>query len=155
MASAAAGGQDISVITKVFAAGSSLTLNEYTHRDSIIKLDTAAGSTVILPPATGSGTKYTFVVTVIATSNNHIVKVANANDTMQGIIQVDGDDAANAAVSFTAGSTADTITLNRTTTGSVTIGEWFEIIDIAVNKFQVMGATTATGTEATPFSATV
>jgi hypothetical protein len=145
---------DIKVLSKSYPAGSTLTLKEE-HDGGVIKLDTLAGSIVTLPAAGGTGMSFRFVVTVIATSNSHIVKVANANDTMQGIIVVDGDDAANAAVAFTAGATADTITLNRSTTGSVTIGEWFDVMDIAPNKWQVVGATTATGVEATPFSATV
>lgn len=146
--------QDIKILSLPVAAGATKSLTEK-NDGNIIKLDTLAGSIVTLPPAVGSGIKFLFAVTVIATSNSHIVKVANAADTMQGVLVVDGDDAANAAVAFTAGATADTITLNRSTTGSVTIGEWIEVIDIAPNKWQVRGAISASGTEATPFSATV
>src|SRR3989304_3873082 len=118
------------------AAGSTLTLTVASHNKKVIKLDTAAGSTVTLPASTGSGALFRFIVTVIATSNNHIIKVANANDVMAGVI-VSMDDTSANAVAFAAGSTADTITLNRTTTGSVTKGEWIEIEDIAVNLWHV------------------
>lgn len=136
-------------------AGSALTVTEADHNGRVIKLDTAAGSTCTLPAATGSGARFLFVVTLLATSNSHIVKVANASDTMIGIMLVESDDAADVAKAFVGSGTADTITLNRTTTGSVALGEWIECVDIAENLWWVRGVTAATGTEATPFSAAV
>jgi hypothetical protein len=137
------------------AAGGTLTLTADSHAGKMINLDTAAGSVVTLPAATGSGNIYRFRVSVLATTNSHIVKVANTSDGMQGII-VMMDDTANNAEAFAAVSgTSDTITLNRSTTGSVTLGEWFEVEDIAANLFHVRGVLTNTGTSATPFSATV
>ena len=44
---------------------------------------------------------------------------------------------------------------NGTTTGGVAIGDFIELIDIATDKWLVFGHTTTSGTEATPFSATV
>jgi hypothetical protein len=137
------------------AGGATLTLTEALHNGKIINLDTAAGTTVTLPAATGSGARYRFVVTVVATSNSHIIKVANVNDAMQGFIFTMSDDPVTVKGFFAVAGTSDTITLNRTTTGSVTKGEMIEIIDIAANVFQVSGFTSSTGTEATPFSATV
>ncbi len=119
-----------------------------------INLDALAGSVVTLPAATGSGKSYRFIVTVLATSNSHIVKVANATDTMQGIVYM-LDDTGAAVVGFAAGATSDTITLNRSTTGSVSLGEWLELEDIAAGKWQVRGFLSNTGASATPFSATV
>lgn len=136
------------------AAGATKTLTVVEHNGKTIKLDTAAGSVVTLPAATGSGAKFRFVITVIATSNSHIVKVANANDTIYGVVEVLTDDSAN-VIGFKASGTDDTITLNRSTTGSTALGEWLELEDIAVNKWAVRGVIAATGTEATPFSATV
>jgi hypothetical protein len=52
-------------------------------------------------------------------------------------------------------ATSDTITLNGTTTGGVSIGDWVEIVDVASGVFAATGLTTSSGTEATPFSATV
>lgn len=137
------------------AAGATLAMSAATHAGKTILLDTAAGSVVTLPAATGSMSIYRFVVSVIATTNSHIIKVANASDAMQGIIQTMSDDPATMKGFAAVAGTSDTITLNRTTTGSVTIGEYIEVQDIAVNKFQVSGVTSSTGTEATPFSATV
>ena len=142
--------------TRLIAGGSSLTLTELAHDGKIIKLDTAAGTTITLPAATGSGAVFRFVITTVATSNSHIIKVANATDTMQGLVLVCPDDAATGPVIwFKASGTDDTITLNRTTTGSTLLGEWIEVEDVASGKFSVRGVTAATGTEATPFSATV
>lgn len=135
------------------AAGATKTLTSADYGKTI-KLDTAAGSIVTLPAATGSGGRFKFVVSVIATTNSHIVKVANASDTMQGLI-FSVDDTSDNAVGFITGATADTITLNRTTTGSVSKGEVIEIEDFATNVWHVKGFISNTGTPATPFSATV
>jgi len=107
-----------------------------------------------LPAATGTGNIFRFAITVIATSNSHIIKVGSASETMQGFVFSKDDTSANVVGFFAAGA-SDTITLNRTTTGSVTIGEYIEIEDIATNKFQVRGFISNTGSPATPFSATV
>lgn len=123
------------------------------------KLDTAAGSTATLPPAIGSGAKFRFVITTIATSNSHKIQVANANDTMIGVLHVTSDNTAQPAavlgVSADATAGADTITLNRSTTGSIVKGEWIEVEDIAANVWSVCGQIQASGSEATPFSAAV
>lgn len=136
------------------AAGATRTL---TSDDSgrIINLDTAAGSVVTLPAATGSGCKFRFEVTVLATSNSHIVKVANASDTMRGGGLIADTDSAGAAYSFFAAAASDTITLNRSTTGSVSLGEWIEVTDNAANLWTVDYCLSGTGTPLTPFSATV
>ena len=44
------------------------------------------------------------------------------------------------------------ITLNRTTTGSVTIGENIEVRDVGLNRYAVQARLTNTGAVATPFS---
>lgn len=138
------------------AAGSTLTMTRDAHLGKTVLLDTAAGSTVTLPASTGGGDKYRFVVSVVATSNSHIVKVANSTDAMQGLILESGDDASGTAKCWPAtAGTSDTVTLNRTTTGSTIKGEWLEVEDISSGVWQVMGVIAATGTEATPFSATV
>ena len=110
------------------AAGAARTLADTDHR-AIIKLDTVGGSVVTLPTSSGSGKVYRFIVSVLATSPNHVVKVGNTTDVMQGILHLGGAGAlpASSSASFAAGATHDTITLNRTTTGGVTIGEHFTI----------------------------
>lgn len=140
----------------VTAGGSTLALSNATHGGKTVKLDTLAGTTVTLPQATGSGNKFKFVVSVLATSNNHIVKVGNATDVMVGLAFGTRVDSGNAVLGFATSATSDTITLNRTTTGSVSLGEWIEVVDMAAGVFSVKAFLSATGAAfATPFSATV
>lgn len=137
------------------AAGSSLALTLAAHADKVIELDTATGSTVTLPAATGSGARYTVVVTVLATSNSHKIQVANATDVLRGTVQSIDSDTSDAVASWGTTSTSDTITLNRSTTGSVYIGETFEFVDVKTGFYSVSGFFGATGEPATPFSAAV
>lgn len=137
-------------------AGSAFTVKMDECHGRQINLDTATGSTVTLPPATGSGAVFSFVVSALATSNSHIVKVANSSDAMQGGIVIADTDSSGAASSFFAvAGTSDTITLNRSTTGSVVVGEYLVVRDVAANRYQVEGLLAGTGAVATPFSATV
>lgn len=138
------------------AAGSSLTMSAATHNGKIIALDTASGSTCTLPASTGSGSVYRFRVSVLATSNSHIVKVANSTDVMTGLVFGTRVDTGNAVLGFATAAASDTITLNRTTTGSVSLGEWIECRDVASGFYQVSGFLSSTGAAfATPFSSGV
>ena len=137
------------------AGGSTLTLTAASHAGKTIKLDTLAGTVVTLPAATGTGDIYKFLVSVLATSNSHIVKVASAADIIQGTVLVVDTDTAGTVTGFATASDSDTITLNRSTTGSAMRGEWLEIQDIASGVFVVTGVLANTGNGATPFSAAV
>jgi len=132
-----------------------LTVTQALHSDKIICLDTATGSVCTLPAASGTGSVFRFVVSVLATSNSHVVKVANASDTIAGIVEMVDTDTAGTTTAFATAATSDTITLNRSTTGSVTIGEWLELIDVKANVWAVRGQLSNTASGATPFSATV
>ena len=140
--------------TRMVAAGATLAMSEATHEGKIIALDTAAGSIVTLPASTGGGAVYKFVVTVTATSNSHVIKVANASDEMRGFVIQDASEA-TAPNTWWAADNDDTITLNRSTTGLAAQGEYIEIVDALLNHFMVRGFSQASGAEATPFSATV
>lgn len=144
----------------IVAAGSAITLSKAAHDGKTIALDTLTGSTVTLPAATGSMAKFKFLVTIVPTSNSHVVKVANASDFMIGTIAGVSDDPATvkgwiAANSGTVSTNSDTVTLNRSTTGGVSKGEWIEVQDIGANTWSITGMISQTGTEATPFSAGV
>jgi hypothetical protein len=142
------------IVEAVVAGGSTLTLTKAKHAGKTIKLDTAAGSIIVLPTSTGSGARYKFLVTVTATSNSHIIKVGNATDEFRGFVVQDSD-TATAPNIWWAADNDDTITLNRTTTGLAAQGEYFEIVDAVSGHYFVQGFSQASGTEATPFSATV
>lgn len=133
------------------AAGSTLTLTAANNKQ-VVKLDTLAGSAVTLPASTGSGMRFRFIVTVLATSASHVISAAGS-DVMIGAISGARIDSGNAVLGFAAQSTSNTITLNRTTTGSVTKGEYIEVEDVAAGIWEVSGFLTATGAAfATPFS---
>lgn len=141
---------------KTLAAGSTKTLVA-NDSGSIVQLDTAAGSTVTLPAgsACAIGTTFTFVVSTLATSNSHVIKVANTSDIMVGQIGTVDTDTGDAFAAFATTSTSDTITLNRSTTGSVRTGETITATYVATNRWLVDGLVFVTGAPATPFSATV
>jgi hypothetical protein len=149
----------LGALQSLVAGGSALTLTAQAHGGATIQLDTAAGTTITLPALseTGTGLVFNFVITVVATSNNHKIQVANSTDTMTGMLMAVSDDAGFPVKGYTADATAgaDTITLNRTTTGSTVKGEWIRVQDVGGNKWAVSGMIASTGTEATPFSAAV
>lgn len=137
----------------VALTASTLTITRDLHDLKTIVVNRAAGSTITLPAASGSGAKYRFFVLTTITSNALIIKVANASDTMEGHA-LQGADAGSTVNLWEAGGTTDTITLNGTTTGGIK-GDMIEVEDVATNIFYVKVIGSATGTEATPFSATV
>lgn len=137
------------------SGGSALTLVPALHSGKVINLDTATGTTITMPTvgATGSGNTYLFVVTVLATSNSHVIQcTGNASDNFIGGIEAVLSGTPTTQNNWFAGADIDTITLNRTTTGSVTVGEWIRIRDVGVNLWLVEGEVSQTGTAATPFS---
>lgn len=143
--------------TRVVSIAVDTAITELLHDSKILKMGGAGvARTFTLPAATGSGGKYLFVVGAVNTSNYLIKSVAGA-DTMDGQIMTrsSSDTAVEAVQSWQPAATDDTITLNATTTGGVSIGDWVELIDIATNQWMVRGMTTSSGTEATPFSDTV
>jgi hypothetical protein len=129
-----------------------LTLTPDLHDGKTITVNKADGSTITLSAATGSGARYRIIVGTTITSNNLVVQVTT-DDTMTGFALL-GQDAADTAVLFETASTSDTITMNGTTKGGIK-GDIIEIEDIASDLFHVRVMGSATGTEATPFSAAV
>jgi hypothetical protein len=137
----------------VNATASTLTVTAATHNGKIITLNRAAGIAVTLPAASGSGNIYEFIIGTTVTSNSTTIKVANSSDLMIGRSMIVSDDPATCKGFIPAG-TDDTITFNGTTTGGY-IGDHVIIKDVATNTFHAEVFGKATGTEATPFSATV
>jgi hypothetical protein len=163
------GGTDITATMKALAnnaaryvaAGSTLTLTAANDKQTI-ELNATGGSVVTLPAATGSGVKFKFLVTALATSASHKVQVPNSTDFMIGLISGSRIDSTNVVLGFAAANSgtvstnSDTITLNRSTTGSVSVGEWFELEDVAANTWSVNGMLSATGASfGSPFTAAV
>ena len=132
-------------ITTIEHAGRTLLLGEVGGNAQV---------TLTLPDATGSGATYKFVVSVTNTSN-YIIKVPDANNTIDGVItflDMDG----TAVTGYATTATSDTITLNGTTTGGL-LGDHIELVDILADKWHVRGClrVPTSSNPATPFSATV
>jgi hypothetical protein len=136
------------VNSTVTAATLAVTADAYNGQT--INLSRAAGIVVTLPAATGTNAVYKFVVTTAVTTNNYIIQVANATDTMNGLASVAG----TTGSVFSTLPASDTITMSGTTTGGL-IGSYVQITDIAAGEFLVTAALVGSGTPATPFSAAV
>lgn len=118
-------------------------------------LNRAAGITVTLPAATGSGLRIPFVVSAVPSGGSSIIKVANASDTIDGLLPVLDNDG-TALTAYAATGTDDTLTLNGTTTGGQ-LGDQFELVDSAPNQWTIKGSLVVPigSNPADPFSATV
>jgi len=136
----------------VAVTAATLTITEATHDGKVILLNRAGGIAVTLPAATGNGTTLRFVLQVAVTTPSTTIKVVG-DDTMIGGAYVRSDGAA-AVLAYAASGTDDTVTLDGTTTGGLA-GDSVTLIDVAADLWYVLAMTKATGTEATPFSATV
>ena len=132
-----------------------VTLTRADYDGKHISLNRAAGITVTLPAAAEAsvGTKFDFYIPT-SLSGTTKIKCANASDTIMGRVQVDASLASNAPVSFSAGSTADTISLNGTTTGGKK-GDHFTLFVLASNQWAAYGEIQSTGASATPFVVSV
>ena len=137
----------------VSVTGATLTCTKEVHAGRTTVISAVAGCAVTLPAATGTGSVYRFVIGSTITSNSTTIKVANTTDVMTGRAFVVSDNTA-AVLGFATAAASDTITLNGTTLGGI-VGDHIEIIDAITGTFAVRVFTAATGTEATPFSATV
>lgn len=131
------------------AGGSSITLTVAGHDGKTICLDTLSGTTVTLPAATGSGARFTFVVSVAATSNQHRINVVGNDAFFGGIFQ--GNDSDNTTVMWPTAADADRINLTGTAQGGVK-GARYIVEDVAADSWSVIGWSDASGTEATPFA---
>lgn len=144
----------VKALRNPLAGGSTRTLTADNDGD-VILLDTAAGSVITLPAATGSGMAVQFLVSVKPTSNFHQVKVANASDTMSGSVNLLDNDS-NAQTAYAASGTDDNIQLNGTTKGGQ-VGDWVEVVDVKANVWAIRGQLVcpAGSNVADPFSAAV
>jgi len=126
------------------------TVNDDAHLGMPVIVNRAAGCTLTLPAATGSGNSYEFIGAVDA-SGDQVIQVTG-DDTMAGVAYL-GNDSAGASCFYTAAA-SDTITLDGSTTGGLK-GWRVKATDIAADTWAVMVFSEASGTEATPFSAAV
>jgi len=118
----------------------------------------AAGAalTFTLPAATGSGDTYLFIVSVVNTSN-YLIKASAGTMLFTGTIigASTTDSATDAARTWIAGASDDSLLLNGTTRGGVSKGDYIRFIDCSATQWYVEGVITQSGSEATPFENTV
>lgn len=116
-------------------------------------LNTAAGSVLTLPGATGSGLQIEVVTTVTTTSGAHKVLTSPITDKLIG--NVSGQNA-NAAKPFSAATAADYHSLQMPFAGTQPSGgfegDWFNFTDIAAGVWLIQGMYQAGTIPTTPFS---
>lgn len=118
---------------------------------TVLTVNAAAGLTLSLPAAAGTGYKYTVVVGTTVTSNAVLI-AANGTDIMTGLA-ISAADGGNTVNGFETAADSDYITFNGSTTGGIK-GDVVELIDVASGLWSVRVYSSSTGTEATPFAAT-
>lgn len=134
-----------------------LTVSPELHAGGIVVFGVATGVTATLPAATGTGNIYRFVIGTTATSNAHIIKVANATDVMDGSLNIQQDtDVDGTLKCWRADAGDDTMTFaGAATTGGI-VGGYIQCIDYKSGYWSCQAFTqSGGGSEATPFSATV
>lgn len=136
------------------AAAATLAVTEADHDGKLIVLSKADGVVATLPAATGSGAVFEFIVGTSASGGSYVIKVADATDLMDGMVRTADDTATPVPGVWVTAADTDTITLNGGSQGGL-IGDTIRLVDIAANQWVVHGTLKQSGTEATPFSATV
>jgi hypothetical protein len=135
------------------AVTASTTLDWTKHGGVTLVVNKADGFTITLPAASGSGVEFDVLVGTTISSNSGIIAVANATDTMYGVITT-ATTTTGAGTHEAAGGTDDTITMNGTTTGGIA-GSRVKLKDVASGKWLIHGELIGSGTLATPLSAAV
>lgn len=134
------------------AAGSAITLTS-AHFNRTIVLDTAAGSTVTLPAAIGSGGRIELVVSIKPTSNQHRINVVGNDEFVGSVNILDVDAAAQGAFAALDGVDNDRCDLNGTTKGGQ-VGDRIQLVDVLTDNWQISGQLVcpAGSNPATPFT---
>lgn len=126
-----------------------VTLSENTHESRYVTLNRAAGIAVTLPAATGSGSRYRFIITTTVTSNTTTITAA-AGDFLGGTVLQTKTDNTFASYHMD-GTSHTTLTFNGTTKGGI-VGDYIELFDASTTMWHVKAMTKATGVVASPVS---
>ena len=137
----------------VATTATTLQITRALHNGRVVVVNSAAPIAITLPQATGTGATYEFYIGVVATATAHTIKVGNTTDVMAGF-QFTVTTSSSNVEGFATTATDDTISVNGTTKGGI-VGDRYIIKDVATGIFSVTMFSSSTGTEATPFSATV
>ena len=140
--------------SRIVTETAAFTVTPERHGGRTTFLSLLAGYTVTLPAAIGSGIIYRFHIGIVRTSGNYIINCSPTTDNFEGsAVLIDTDSPDNEATGFvTTGSDDNRITMNATTTGGLTIGDYLELLDAASGVWHVRAVLTGSGSIATPFS---
>lgn len=129
------------VSTRIVTLVASGAISLATHEGKTLLLGEVGGNALCamtLPAATGSGAKYLFRVSVVNTSSYTIT--TDTTDVFNGtVINHDRDITDGTLLHAFPATTQTIITLNGSTTGGATIGDWIEIEDILAGVWFVRG----------------
>lgn len=125
-----------------------VSLDRDTHMGTLNIINAAGGFTVTLPEATGSGDVYKFYVQTTLTASATIA--ALTTDIMQGVAIVS---TTNTAGTVCTSATSDKLVMNGSTQGGL-VGSWVDLEDAVDGAWRVSAGLVASGSFATPFSAT-
>lgn len=134
-----------------------LTLTAAAHGGGIITMnDSDAGNVLTLPDASGSGVTFEIVIGTTVATGTVAVKAPDTDNVFVGFahMTVDSDSETDSPLIFRTVATDDTITLNGSTQGGLK-GDYIRFVDIAADTWLVQAFLSGTGSEVTPFSATV
>lgn len=131
----------------VTAAGGTETLDS-TDCGQMQLLDTAAGSVVTLPAATGSGCTFRFVVTVTNTSNDHSIVVVGNDNLIGGLLSMGTTADQSDAFSCVVADACDAVQMNGSTEGGIA-GTWIVVQDVAADTWAITGVVISTDASAT------
>jgi hypothetical protein len=138
--------------TRVVATtATTITVSATVHGSKVVVVNASSAAAINLPVASATGEIYTFVIGVAATATAHVI-AANGTDIIQGV-SLFSSSATGEVSGFATSASSDKITINGTTQGGM-VGDKIVLIDIAANTWQVTMNMQASGTVATPFSAT-
>jgi hypothetical protein len=131
----------------------SISLTNALHAGRILLLNAAAGGTITLPAATGTGDVYRLQIATALTSATWAINTASPDKFYGGVIINDTGDTTAATADFkpAVGGTSVTITLTQTV-GAGVIGDYIELIDVGTAKWVVSGVLVAELDPTTPFS---
>lgn len=129
------------------------TLTKKAHGNCLLVWNSTTGAAVTLPASNGDGTRFEIVMNKLIGSGSFTLVVANATDVMAGVALTVDDDGVPANAWATS-ATSDTVTMDGSTTGGK-VGDKIVVTDMATGFWQVNVWSNESGTEATPFSATI
>jgi hypothetical protein len=127
---------------------------DISYHTRIVLMSRALGSAIKMPRANGSGCQLQLTVGIVPTTTPfYVISTNPSTDIFAGSIGVNLDASTAETFMTVAGASAsNTITINGTTTGGVTIGDTIFLEDIQAGVWMVTGSIIGSGSVATPFS---